>query len=106
MIQRKDEIVNVFMTFFQNKHDYYNIIKLWSATKKYGNAQNDQATAKYVDALINATNDFFALKQIDNVFYSQVTPINIIEHIRTQFPNEWNKHIVSTTKIKTKYQLI
>jgi len=97
--KKKDDIVDIFMTFFQNKHDYYDIIKHWSASRKYGNT-NSQLVKNYINALFSASNEFFSLKKIDNVFYSQVTPINVIEHIRTQFPVEWNKHIVSTFKIK------
>ena len=103
MFKKKDEIVDIFMTFFQNKHDYYSIIKHWSETRKYtgqNTSQHDQLMKKYIDVLFKASTDFFALKYIDNLFYSQVTPINVIEHIRTQFPNEWNKHVVSTSKIK------
>jgi 2-polyprenyl-3-methyl-5-hydroxy-6-metoxy-1,4-benzoquinol methylase len=98
LIKKKDEIVDVFMSFFQNKRDYYDLVKNWVEIRQKPN--NKQIMKKYIDNLITALNEYFALKQIDNAFYSQVTPINVIEHIRTQFPNEWNKHIVSTLNIE------
>jgi len=95
LIKKKDDIVDIFMSFFKNKHDYYNIIKHWVSIRQ--NPNNQQTMKNYINNLINASNEYFALKHIDDVFYSQVTPINVIEHIRTQFPNEWNKHVISTT---------
>jgi SAM-dependent methyltransferase len=99
LINKKDKFVDIFMTFFQNKYDYYNIVKHWNENRKYQNT-NKSAKKNYIDALFKGSEKLFAFDNIDNVFYSQVTPINVIEHIRTQFPDEWNKHVISTLKIK------
>lgn len=92
------QILEMILSFFRDKKDYYDIIKTWDILLK--NPDDKKLSKNFIDVLLKASDNYFSTIPIDVVFYNTVSPSSFLQHIESNFKKEWILH-VSTEETDT-----
>lgn len=87
-----DEVLEFLISFFRNRYQH-DVIKIWDDYLLNKNTINFN---KFKQMILQMKNNYYYPIKPDYTFYNLITPENFIEHVKSNMPDIWNKHVNET----------